>query len=62
MFQNLELMTSGSNIAPEVANMSDLEEAERFMEAHAGLAGVGEDIYDSDGFNPAVRLFGPDPR
>lgn len=45
-----------------VANMSDLDEAERFIAAHGGMEGIGEDIYDPDGFNPAASLFGPDSR
>lgn len=56
------MMTSGSSISPAVASMSDLDEAERYIESHGGMEGIGEDIYDPDGFNPAVRLFGADSR
>jgi hypothetical protein len=57
-FQNLEVMSSGSHSSPGVTNMSDLEEAERWMAAHGGPTEVGEEIYDPDGFTATQRLFG----
>ncbi len=58
-FQNLEAMTLGSASEPGVANMSDLEEAERWIEAHGGIMEIGEEIYDPDAFAEAPqRLFG----
>jgi len=39
--------------------MSDLEEAERWIEAHGGIMEIGEEIYDPDAFAEAPqRLFG----
>lgn len=58
-FQNLEVMTSALASSPDVASMSDLEEAERWMQQHGGLMEVGEEIYDPDGYAAAQRLFGP---
>lgn len=58
-FQNLEVMTSTSTSSPGVMSMSDLDEAERWMEAHGGIMAVGEEIYDPDGDTAQQRLFGP---
>jgi hypothetical protein len=52
-------MTSPSVSNPGVVNMSDLEEAERWMQEHGGLMEVGEEIYDPDGYAATQRLFGP---
>jgi hypothetical protein len=60
-FQNLESMTLGSSSNPGVFNMSDVEEAERWMELHGSTIEVGEEIYDPDGFAAQQRLFGPNP-
>jgi hypothetical protein len=58
-FQNLEVMTSTLGSNPEVMSMSDLEEAERWMQAHGGIVETGEEIYDPDGYAAQQRLFGP---
>lgn len=51
-------MTSQTSSEPAVVSMSDLEEAERWIENNHGL---GEEIYDPDGFAAQQRLFGANP-
>src|SRR5687768_11028611 len=58
-FQQLQVMTSQVSSEPGVVNMSDLDEAERWIDAHGGMAEVGEEVYDPDGFAAQQRLFGP---
>lgn len=59
-FQNLEVMTSNPGYSTAtVANMSDLDEAQRWAEAHEQAFGVGEDLYDPDGARANAQLFGP---
>jgi hypothetical protein len=59
-FQNLEAMNStlGYN-GQMVVNMSDMDEALRYAEAHEQAFGVGEDLYDPDGARANAKLFGP---
>lgn len=59
-FQALQVMNSTAGYEPTVASMSDLDEAQRWAEAHDAQLGVGEDIYDPDGARAYAKLFGPD--
>jgi len=38
--------------------MSDLDEAQRWAQAHESSIGIGEEAFDPDG-EAALRLFGP---
>src|SRR6266498_181430 len=49
-FQNLETMTLGSASEPSITNMSDLEKAERWIEAHNDIMEIEKKIYDPDTF------------
>lgn len=53
-YQQLQAMNS-TTFSDESVSMSDLDEAERWAQAH----GLGEDLYDPDGQNALGQLFGP---
>lgn len=55
-YQALE--SSISNINYDVASMSDLDEAQRWAEAHGGLIGLGEEAYDTSAAE-SLGVFGP---
>lgn len=57
-YQALQAMNSTNGFENSVVSMSDLDEAERWAQAHDGLIGVGEDTYDPDGTRAATKLFG----
>ena len=53
------LQSTLSSDVPGPQSMSDLEEAQRYMENYGAMAGLGEEVYDDPDAADALRAFSP---